>query len=251
MAAHDASGRWRTFLEEMKDQQIMTLLTGQSNYPFLNIPFHELQTFDPDFAEDILELPKSILSSGSNTLVEICRERGEEVDATLRVGDLPRDSRRLLRDIGSSDVDKLRSVDVIVTKVSEIKPRIHKAVFRCESCGNHIELSQDNERELKEPLACPANEDGCGSKKPETRFDLVLMSSSLVNNQWIEIQEQPENVPSGAQPSRSRVLIEGEQVNKHLPGERVTVNVIPVVRSEVKRNKKTPCLLYTSDAADE
>ena len=66
------------------------------------------------------------------------------------------------------------------------------------------------------------------------------MSSSLVNNQWIEIQEQPENVPSGAQPSRSRVLIEGEQVNKHLPGERVTVNVIPVVRSEVKRNKKTP-----------
>ena len=240
MAAHDASGRWRTFLEEMKDQQIMTLLTGQSNYPFLNIPFHELQTFDPDFAEDILEFPKSILSSGSNTLVEICRERGEEVDATLRVGDLPRDSRRLLRDIGSSDVDKLRSVDVIVTKVSEIKPRIHKAVFRCESCGNHIELSQDNERELKEPLACPANEDGCGSKKPETRFDLVLMSSSLVNNQWIEIQEQPENVPSGAQPSRSRVLIEGEQVNKHLPGERVTVNVIPVVRSEVKRNKKTP-----------
>ena len=120
MAAHDASGRWRTFLEEMKDQQIMTLLTGQSNYPFLNIPFHELQTFDPDFAEDILEFPKSILSTGSKTLIEICRERGEDVDATLRVGDLPRDSRRLLRDIGSSDVDKLRSVDVIVTKVSEI-----------------------------------------------------------------------------------------------------------------------------------
>jgi len=240
MAAHDASGRWRTFLEEMKDQQIMTLLTGQSNYPFLNIPFHELQTFDPDFAEDILEFPKSILSTGSKTLIEICRERGEDVDATLRVGDLPRDSRRLLRDIGSSDVDKLRSVDVIVTKVSEIKPRIHRAVFRCESCGNHIEVSQDNERELKEPLSCSASEDGCGSKKPETRFDLVLMSSRLVNNQWIEIQEQPENVPSGAQPSRSRVLIEGEQVNKHLPGERVTANVIPVVRSEVKRNKKTP-----------
>jgi len=36
------------------------------------------------------------------------------------------------------------------------------------------------------------------------------------------------------------VLIEGDQVNKHLPGERVTANVIPVVRSEVRNRKKTP-----------
>ncbi|GIS48130.1 MAG: hypothetical protein Ct9H90mP21_0370 [Methanobacteriota archaeon] len=34
-----------------------------------------------------------------------------------------------LREIGSSDIDKLRSVDVIVTKISEIKPRIHRAGF--------------------------------------------------------------------------------------------------------------------------
>ena len=36
------------------------------------------------------------------------------------------------------------------------------------------------------------------------------------------------------------VLIEGDQVNKHLPGERITANVIPVVRSEVRNRKKTP-----------
>jgi replicative DNA helicase Mcm len=62
----------------------------------------------------------------------------------------------------------------------------------------------------------------------------------MVNNQWIEIQEQPEYVPSGAQPRRGMVLIEGDQVNKHLPGERITANVIPVVRSEVRNRKKTP-----------
>ena len=59
MAAHDASSRWRTFLEEAKDSEVMALLSRQSNYPFLAIPFHELQSFDPDFAEDILENPKS------------------------------------------------------------------------------------------------------------------------------------------------------------------------------------------------
>ena len=64
--------------------------------------------------------------------------------------------------------------------------------------------------------------------------------SRMVNNQWIEVQEVPENVPSGAQPSRAHVLVEGELVNKHLPGQRVIINMIPVVHSEVKRNKKTP-----------
>ena len=240
MAAHDASSRWRTFLEEAKDSEVMALLSRQSNYPFLAIPFHELQSFDPDFAEDILENPKSILSSGSRTLVEICRERGEDIDAMLRVGELPSDSRKPLREIGSADIDKLRSVDVIVTKISEIKPRIHRAVFKCESCGHDIEIDQENERELKEPLNCPQALGGCGSSRPATRFDLVLLSSRMVNNQWIEIQEQPENVPSGAQPRRGMVLIEGDQVNKHLPGERITANVIPVVRSEVRNRKKTP-----------
>ena len=62
----------------------------------------------------------------------------------------------------------------------------------------------------------------------------------MINNQWLEIQELPENVPSGAQPSRAQVLLEGDLVNKHLPGQRITANVIPVVRSEIKKNKKTP-----------
>ena len=133
MAAHDASSRWRTFLEEAKESEVLTLLSRQSNFPFLSVPFHELQMFDPDFAEDILEYPKSVLSAGSKTLMEICRDRGEEIDALLRVGELPNDTRKPLREIGSSDIDKLRSVDVIITKISEIKPRIHRAVFKCES----------------------------------------------------------------------------------------------------------------------
>jgi len=240
MAAHDASARWRTFLEETKEPQVMTLLSLQSNYPYLSIPFHDLQIFDPEFAEDVLEHPKPILAAGSKTLMDICRDRGEDIDAILRVGELPRDSRKPLREIGSADIDKLRSIDVIVTKISEIKPRIHRAVFKCESCGFDIEVNQENERELKEPLNCPQSIGGCGSSKANTRFDLVLISSRMVNNQWIEIQEQPENVPSGAQPRRGMVLIEGDQVNKHLPGERITANVIPVVRSEIRNRKKTP-----------
>jgi len=242
MAAHDSSARWRTFLTEAKESDILLILSKQSE-PYLEIPFHELQAFDPEFADDVLQHPRQILDRGSQTLVEICRERGEDIDAVLRVGELPRDSRRNLRDIGTADIEQLRSVEVIITKISDLKPRLHIAVFTCEACGNTIEVGQKNERELVEPLRCPTDS-GCGgsrtSKENPTRFNLVINVSRMVNNQWIEIQELPENVPSGAQPTRGTVLVEGDQVNRHLPGERIVGNVMPVVRSEVRRNRKTP-----------
>ena len=242
MAAHDSSARWRTFFTEAKEAEIVLLLSKQSENAVLDITFHELQAFDPEFAEDVLKDPRKIISNGRTTLTEICRERGEDIDCLIRVGELPKDSRRDLRDMGSSDIETLRSAEVICTKISEIKPRIHRAVFQCENCGHSIEMIQDNERELKEPLKCP-DETGCGEsagRSGGTRFALVMNVSRMVNNQWIEVQEVPENVPSGAQPSRGQVLVEGDLVNKHLPGQRVVINAIPVVHSEIKRNKKTP-----------
>ena len=244
MAAHDSSARWRTFLTEAKEKEILLLLSKQTP-PRLVIPFHELQGFDTEFADGVLDDPRRIINRGSETLIDICRERGEEdIEAILRVTELPMDSRRQLREIGTADIGRLRSVESIVTKISDIKPRIHTAVFTCEACGNSIEVHQQNERELTEPLRCPTDS-GCGgsknSKENPTRFNLVLNVSRMVNNQWIEIQELPENVPSGAQPTRGTVLVEGDDmVNRHLPGERVVANVLPFVRSEVRRNKKTP-----------
>ena len=200
MTAHDSSARWRTFLTEAKDDDIVMLLSKQSP-PYVEVPFHELQGWDPEFAEDVLEHPRQILDRGTQTLIEICRERGEQIDAVLRVGELPRDSRRSLRNIGTADIERLRSVEAIVTKMSDLKPRLHMAVFTCEACGNTIEINQKNERELIEPLRCPPDS-GCGgsrnSKENPTRFNLVVNISRMVNNQWIEIQELPENVPSGA-----------------------------------------------------
>jgi replicative DNA helicase Mcm len=244
MAAHDSSARWKTFFLEAKETEIFTLLSKQTATPTLPIPFHELEAFDPDFAEDILQTPREILKKGKETLRQICRERGEDLDVILRVGELPGDSRRSIREIGSSDIEKLRSSDVQVIKISEIKPRMHVAAFRCVACGFNQEIVQDNERELIEPIRCPpTDQGGCGEtagRGGTTRFDLIFNISRLINNQWIEIQELPESVESGAQPGRAKVLLEGDLVNKHLPGQRIVANMIPVVYSEILKNKKTP-----------
>ena len=67
MATHDSSARWRTFLTEAKEDQILLLLSKQAP-PYLEIPFHELQSFDPEFADDVLEHPRQILHRGSQAL---------------------------------------------------------------------------------------------------------------------------------------------------------------------------------------
>ena len=118
---------------------------------------------------------------------------------------------------------------------------IKKGVNKSQIQNNLNLMKQDNETELVEPLSCSQSQGGCGATvgKRETRFSLIESKLKLINNQWIEIQELPENVPSGSQPGRGRVLVEGDLVNKHTPGERVTANMIPIIRSEYKRSKKT------------
>ena len=71
MAAQDSSARWKTFFVEAKETEIFTLLSKQSITPTLYVPFHELEAFDPDFAEDILQFPREILHTGKETLRQI------------------------------------------------------------------------------------------------------------------------------------------------------------------------------------
>ena len=239
----DSSARWKTFLTTAKEDEILLLLTKQSQTPVLKIDFHELQSFDSEFADWILKDPRTVLDSGSKMLNDLCLERGGSVvHCLIRIGELPGDARIHLREIGSESIGKFCSVDVVVNKVSEIKPRLYMSTFKCETCGFEQDVEQKDERELKEPLRCPEIKGGCGSfaRKGETTFQLMMQASKMINNQLIEVSELPENVPSGSQPTRGILFLERDLVLTLVPGDRISANVIPQVRPEFKRNKKTP-----------
>ena len=184
IAIHDSISRWRTFLEDAKEDEITSILARQITNPVMEISFHELESFDPDFAESIIEHPETILKSGSNVLREICQERGESIFVDIRLIELPRDRRVALRDVGRDQIGMLCSTEAVITKISEIKPRIHLAKFECESCEFIQEIEQNNERELKIPVVCPQAIGGCGSstKSEGIRFELKMDQSRLVNN---------------------------------------------------------------------
>ncbi|HJM87434.1 MAG: minichromosome maintenance protein MCM [Candidatus Thalassarchaeaceae archaeon] len=239
----DSNARWRTFLQEQYSREIQVLASAWPNQNVMLVTFAHIQAWDPNFAQALIEYPKPILRAGSEALRSLCREGGWEIEPMLRVIELPLDCKRSLREVGSDDIDMLISSEVVVTKVSELKPRIYHALFRCAVCNHTNEVPQLNELELIEPVSCNDLDGGCGrypSGKDGTRFELIQENVSLVDNQWIEIQELPENVTGGAQPARATVLAEADLANLLLPGMRVTVNLVPFIRTEKTRGSKTP-----------
>ena len=234
MFAPDVRPRWRSFLEEAMADEVQRIVSGQADK--IELSFHQIQTFDPDFADMLLDQPTHILREGSAALKMYCIEMGaQDIEPFIRVDRLPLDSRRDMRRVGHADVQKLISSEVSVTKVSEIKPRIHRSIFQC-SCDYENEIIQHDHTELEEPLQCG----GCGERKGRVKFTLLKEKCSLVDNQKIEIQEIPERVPSGAQPSTGMVILEGDLVNRVLPGTRIIANMIPKMQSERKGSRKTP-----------
>ena len=243
LQVHDSAARWRSFFEETCANKISTLAASWPKQISFSIDFADIQAWDVPFAELILNHPRVAIGNADRVLAGMCSESGYEANPRLRISGLPPDAMHRLRDISSDEVETFTTSEVIVTKVSELKPRIYNAIFTCCTCGNTVEIAQPNELELVEPSECPENSGGCGrstSGKGSTRFDLRHSDSTMIDNQWIEVQELPENVKPGSQPVRLSVLAEAELAGKHVPGERIRINGIPYVRTLKRGGAKTP-----------
>ncbi len=242
LTIHDSEARWRTFFEETCANEISSLAASWPERISFPVDFARIQAWNVSFAELLLNNPRDTISKSNIILATICRESGYEADPRIRIIGLPPDSIRKLRDISSEEVELFITSEVIVTKISELKPRIYNGIFTCTTCGNTIEITQPNELELIEPSECP-DTGGCGRRTSgggSTRFDLRMESSTMIDNQWIEVQELPENVKPGSQPVRLSVLAEAELAGKHVPGERIRINGIPYVRTLKRGGMKTP-----------
>ncbi len=62
LLAPDAKPRWRSFLEDVVSDEVQRIVSGQTNH--LELKFHQIQAFDPDFADILLLQPDHILRGG-------------------------------------------------------------------------------------------------------------------------------------------------------------------------------------------
>ena len=160
--------------------------------------------------------------------------------AFVRIIELPPDSHRTVRQLRSEDLGSMISVDAIATKIGKVLPRTYEGVFVCAACGHSSHINQPNEQELVEPIECFEIDGGCGRKKNQTKFVQRVEESILIDTQFIELQEPPENLRGGVQPERILCIAEHDIAGQLNPGDRVTANGMLFVRSQRKSGKDTP-----------
>lgn len=222
----DLVGRWEEFLESTEYR--LKAIEAATLYPeirSIHVRYSDLDSFDPDVADYVLQHPARGLRAGEEAIRKLLPPGREEANIHLRLFELPKDCRVEIRDLRSKHMGKLISVEGLVRKATEVRPRLVDAVFLCMRCGAVIREPQEGTL-FKEPLECYKDHGGCGRSASSTKFKLLTEESTFVDTQKIEIQESPEGLRGGAQPERLVGFLEDDVAGLIAPGDRVILNGI-------------------------
>jgi replicative DNA helicase Mcm len=190
----------------------------------IEIDFSDLDKFDPNLADKLLNDPETILEAAREAITNIDFPEGR-VELEPRFKNLPKTASIRIRNLRSEHIGKFLSLDGVVKRASEVKPEVDVATFQC-SCGNEIEIPQ-TERTLTPPTICD-----CGRKGP---FEMI--NKKLFDSRWLYIEE-PYDISVGEGMGTVSVYLKTdlttpEMQRKTDPGSRIKIN------GTIKEIKKT------------
>ena len=189
------------------------------------IDFVDIEKFDPDLANYTLQNPTLSVKCAEDALKRMVSHALTNPFLHFRIKDLPHDSKIEIRKLRAKHLGTFVSVEGLVRKATEVRPRVTLAEFECARCGHRITVEQEGML-FHEPIECSKEEGGCGRGTGSTKFRLLTDPSRFVDTQKIEIQEPPEGLRGGAQPERLVGYIEDDISGRISPGDRVILNGI-------------------------
>jgi replicative DNA helicase Mcm len=237
----DLAARWTSMIQDLYAEAVHNLAQKWPDEQSLEVSYRLIEGFDDDFAQNIIAKPDLHFQAANQALRQFLQDEGHtSMYPFVRIIHLPSDQVRTVSQLRADDISMMLSIDAIATKISGVRPRIYSASFLCASCGHVTDVKQPNEQELVEPIECSQIDGGCGRPKRQTRFILQEDESILINSQFIELQESPEQLKGGIQPERIICIGEHDIAGKLNPGDRVKANGVLFIRSQRKGGKDTP-----------
>ncbi|MGF3496810.1 MAG: minichromosome maintenance protein MCM [Methanolinea tarda] len=219
----DRDADWSRFLKSRYRKQLSELAR---EYPYrrsIEIDYRELESYGKTglrMADELLENPGKVIEDVRNAIRNHQLIKGKDGkptgDVNVRFINLPR--KIGIRHIRSDHINKFISVEGILRKTTEVRPRIVQAVFRCPA--GHITIKEQGYGRFREPDGCAT--EGCTFKK----LELMPRRSRFIDSQKIRIQESPEGLRGGEQPQTLDVDVTDDLTGKVAPGDRVVINGI-------------------------
>ncbi len=203
------------FISSIYTNQISEIV--QKGSRSLTLDFLDLSKFNLELAELLINEPEEVIRAA-----EIALDSFDipYKNIRVRISNLPKSHRLMIRDIRSEHLGKFLAFEGIVRQSSDVRPQITSATFECPACGNRIRIHQVDTK-FKEPTRCTCSRRG--------RFTLV--SKELVDAQRLVVEEAPESLEGGEQPKRLSVflredLVEPKMEKKTTPGSKIRVTGI-------------------------
>ncbi|USG99965.1 helix-turn-helix domain-containing protein [Thermococcus argininiproducens] len=238
MDRQDMIERFVKFLKEYADDEgnqiylnkirdILTVIPRRS----IGISWEHLNAFDPELAEELLESPEEVILAAEDAIQVILQEeffRKEPFKIHARFFELPKTY--LVKELGSEHINKLIQVEGIITRITEVKPFVSRAVYICKDCGQEMIRLQKPFATLIKPNKCEA----CGSRNLELDVD----KSTFLNFQSFRLQDRPESLKGGQMPRFVDVILLDDLVDIALPGDRVIIT--GVMRVVLEQKDKRP-----------
>ncbi len=208
------------FSSRMKDE-VFAVLDKYPEEKSVIVDYNDLEIFDPDTADLLIEKPEEMLDAASKSIVNIDPQRK---NAQLNVRFKNVRNNVPLRYLRSEYIGKFIAVDGIVRKTDEIHPRIMSAVFECRSCMRLHNVEQKSNI-IHEPAVCTE----CGGRS----FKLLQEESQYMDTQTVKLQEPLENLSGGDQPRQINIVLEDDLVDTLTPGDKIRITgILRTVRDE-------------------
>ncbi|RME79226.1 MAG: hypothetical protein D6769_02935 [Methanobacteriota archaeon] len=194
----------------------------------INIDWKELEKFDAELADAVMEHPTLAIKGGEAAIrkMNLHNATGEEFRPHVRFYNCP-DKDLLIENIGSHFLNKLFVFKGLITRRGDVIHKAKRMVFECPACAERFPLIVD--RNFSTPGKCPT----CKKAFLRARLD----EATFVDYQVAEVQDPLERVTAGTPAAKIIINLEDDLVNTIIPGENVEITGILRINPSKKYNK--------------
>jgi replicative DNA helicase Mcm len=233
----DKTADWSRLLKTRYKKELGEISREYPHKRSLSLDYREIERFGKvgiALADELLENPGKVIEDVLDTIknAQLIRTKDgkEPKGINIRFTNLPK--KTLIRNIRSDDINTFVSVEGILRKTTEVRPRIVEAVFRCPA--GHFTHKLQKYGKFIDPDGCAT--DGCTFKK----LDLIPARSRFIDSQKMRVQESPEGLRGGEQPQTMDVDVTDDLSGKVSPGDRVIINgILRSMQRVIKGEKST------------
>ena len=203
----DAIGLYLEKIKEMKEID---------NYN-LNVDMQHVKAYQEMLYKQIVSFPLEMIQIFDSVVKEMFQSFNPDDPHVSSVQVRPYNLSELksIRQLHPCDIDRLVSVQGMITRTSPVLPDLSEVAFKCRNCG-HVEIVQVANGKVAEQTTCPQ----CNSANTlEIEHNLSLFS----DRQHIKLQESPETIPQGETPQTVGAIVFEELVDYAKPGDRVVL----------------------------